>query len=118
MSKWNKSINGIMQNFALVSQVGIMMLVPILGGVVIGNFLDNKLGTQAIFLIIFIILGVGTSFRNLYTLAKQKINEVSKDETPGTYVNKLEQLARHNDNTEGVDNTGSNSQNIQKKRKK
>lgn len=96
MSKRNKSLNGIFQNFALVSQIGVMMVVPIIAGVVIGAFLDNALKTKGIFLLIFILIGVGSSFRNLYTLSMQKIKEYDKDETPSTYVNKYEKSVRAN----------------------
>lgn len=88
MSAWKKSQKSILQNLALISQVGIMMLVPIFGGVLIGAFLDRFFGTSGIFLIIFVLLGVGASFRNLYVLSMQKSREYQKDETPSSYVNK------------------------------
>lgn len=88
MSAWKKSKNSILQNLALLSQVGIMMLVPIFGGVLFGAFLDRFFKTSGIFLIIFVILGVGASFRNLYVLSMQKSKEYEKGESPSTYVNK------------------------------
>lgn len=88
MSAWKKSQKSILQNLALISQVGIMMLVPIFGGVLIGAFLDRFFGTSGIFLIIFVLLGVGASFRNLYVLSMQKSREYQKGETPSSYVNK------------------------------
>ena len=84
----NKSSKSILQNLTLISQVGIMMLIPILGGVLFGAFLDRKFKTQGIFLIIFVILGVGTSFRNLYMLSIQKGREYKNSESPSKYVNK------------------------------
>jgi F0F1-type ATP synthase assembly protein I len=65
-----------------------MMLVPIFGGVLFGAFLDRFFGTSGIFLIIFVLLGVGSSFRNLYVLSMQKSREYQKGESPSTYVNK------------------------------
>jgi len=88
LSGKNKNRNGILQNLALISQVGIMMIVPIIGGVVIGAFLDRFMKTNGIFLIIFILLGVGSSFRNLYVLSIQKSKEYTDSETPSSYVNK------------------------------
>ncbi|HHX60612.1 MAG TPA: F0F1 ATP synthase subunit, partial [Epulopiscium sp.] len=38
-----------------------MMVVPIIFGVWLGGIIDNKLGTGALFLILFIILGVGAA---------------------------------------------------------
>ena len=59
----------IFQNLALVTQIGIMMIVPIFIGLFTGRFLDDKLGTGNIFLLIFIVLGVGAAFMNLYKIA-------------------------------------------------
>jgi uncharacterized membrane protein YfcA len=53
------------KNLAILSQVGLMMIIPIFGGVYIGNWVDNKLGTR-FFLFIFIIIGVMSAFMNLY----------------------------------------------------
>lgn len=58
----------IFQNLALVSQIGIMMIVPIVIGLFIGKFLDEKLGTGYIFLFIFLVIGVGAAFVNLYKI--------------------------------------------------
>lgn len=88
MSAWKKSQKSILQNLTLISQVGIMMLVPIFGGVLIGAFLDRFFKTSGIFLIIFVLLGVGAAFRNLYVLSMQKSREYQKGETPSSYVNK------------------------------
>lgn len=97
MSGWNKSSKSILQNLALISQVGIMMLVPIFGGVLLGAFVDKFLKTNGIFLIIFIVLGVGTAFRNLYMLSMQKSKEYDNKETPASYVNKYENDLKKND---------------------
>lgn len=85
-----KSNKGILQNLALISQVGIMMLVPIIGGVLLGAFLDRLAKTNGIFLIIFVLLGVGASFRNLYVLAIQKGREYGNRESASSYVSKFE----------------------------
>lgn len=92
MSAWKKSQKSILQNLALISQVGIMMLVPIFGGVLIGAFLDRFFKTTGIFLIIFVLLGVGAAFRNLYVLSMQKSREYQKGETPSSYVNKYSKI--------------------------
>jgi F0F1-type ATP synthase assembly protein I len=59
----------IFQNLALITQIGIMMIVPIFGGLLVGRFLDDKLGTGNKFLLICIILGTGAAFMNLYKIA-------------------------------------------------
>ncbi|MBN2285469.1 MAG: AtpZ/AtpI family protein [Tissierellales bacterium] len=59
----------ILENLALVTQIGIVMIVPIMIGLFLGKFLDEKLGTGNIFLLIFIIAGVGSAFLNVYKIA-------------------------------------------------
>jgi len=56
----------IMEGLALITQIGIIMIVPIIIGLFLGKFLDNLIGTNNIFLFIFIIIGVGAAFLNLY----------------------------------------------------
>ena len=90
MSGDKRSSKGILQNLALISQVGIMMLVPIISGVLLGAFLDRLAKTNGIFLIIFVLLGVGASFRNLYVLAMQKGREYENRESASSYVSKFE----------------------------
>ncbi len=81
-----KTTKSTMENLALISQVGIMMLVPIGFGVFAGNFLDNKFGTTPLWLIVMIILGVGSAFRNLMSLAATKSKEYKNDYTARTQV--------------------------------
>lgn len=84
-----KNQNAILKNLALLSQVGIMMLVPIFGGVLLGSWLDNKLGTGHILLIVCLILGVGASFRNLYMLSVRQGKDYEDSESPASYVKKF-----------------------------
>ncbi|MFO7887308.1 MAG: AtpZ/AtpI family protein [Eubacteriales bacterium] len=58
----------IMQGLVLITQIGIVMVVPIAIGFFIGRFLDNLIGTNYIFLFIFIIIGVGAAFLNLFKI--------------------------------------------------
>lgn len=62
-------------NLIYLSQIAIMMVVPIFMGVFIGRFLDEKLNTGNIMLLIFIFLGVGGAFMNLYKFAMSKSKE-------------------------------------------
>lgn len=57
------------ENLLFVSQIGISMAMPIFLGVYGGNWLDQKIGTGGIFLLLGILFGVGTSFMNLYKIA-------------------------------------------------
>jgi F0F1-type ATP synthase assembly protein I len=59
---------GIIRALALLSQVGISIIVPIIGGLWLGNKLDQLLGTNGVFLVIGILLGVLTGFKTAYEL--------------------------------------------------
>lgn len=63
------------ENLVFVSQVGLMMALPIVICVIIGNYIDEKLGTGSIFLLVFIALGVASSFLNLYKIMMRLINK-------------------------------------------
>lgn len=71
---------GFLANFALVSQIGVTMVIPIILGVWLGGIVDNKLGTGALFLIIFVLLGVGAAFRNVYLLVRRQFEEKEEDQ--------------------------------------
>lgn len=68
----------IIKNFSLISQLGISMVVPILMCLFLGIWLDKTFGTEPLFLIIFIILGVLSSFRNMYVLTMSTIEKDKK----------------------------------------
>lgn len=69
----------ILRALSMISQIGISMLVPILGCILIGAFLDKHFGTDVVFLIIFTILGVGASFRTLYMMTVHQFKDKDKD---------------------------------------
>lgn len=66
--KKNNNYKATLKNLALISQIGISIITPILLGVFIGQFVDKWLKTEGIFVIIFIILGAGAGFLNLFKL--------------------------------------------------
>lgn len=55
----------------LITQLGVSMTVPIVLGVLAGRYLDDRLGTNNVFLVILIIVGTLASFNNLYRQAKR-----------------------------------------------
>jgi F0F1-type ATP synthase assembly protein I len=55
---------------ALVSQLGLQVVVCIALGVIIGLFLDRRFETMPLFLIIFSVLGSGGSVKIIYDIAK------------------------------------------------
>lgn len=56
----------IAQALSLLSQLGIMMVVCIFGCFFIGKYIDNKLNTEPIFMLIFLVLGIGGAFMSVY----------------------------------------------------
>ncbi len=52
-----------------------MMVIPIFGGVYLGNLVDKKLGTGHAFLIIFLLIGVSSGFLNLYKIMMKDIHK-------------------------------------------
>lgn len=60
--------SNVLKNLVLISQIGISMLVPILGGGWLGAVIDRKLGTGIIFFIILIILGIISAFVTLFKI--------------------------------------------------
>lgn len=71
MSRKTSSI----ENLALISQIGISMVIPIGMGLYIGKWLDDRLGTGPIFLFIFIIMGVVSSFMSLFKLTQTGLGQ-------------------------------------------
>ncbi len=64
---------------SLISQIGIVMALPIFGSIFVGNWLDKKFEANGLILIIFILMGVYMSFRNLFTIVMKKTNAGKKD---------------------------------------
>lgn len=64
----DKKSNGakIVQALSLISQIGIMMLVSIFGCFFIGKLIDEKINTNPIFTLIFLVLGIGGAFMSVY----------------------------------------------------
>ena len=51
---------------SLLCQLSIMMLVSIFGCFFIGKFIDTKLNTSPIFMLIFLVIGIGGAFMSVY----------------------------------------------------
>jgi len=72
-----------LKHLALISQVGLLMAIPIFLCIFVGIWLDKYFGTNGVFLIIFILLGVMSSFRNLFKVVLGKIDKDKKDKRHG-----------------------------------
>lgn len=67
----------ILENIALVSQIGITMFVTIVGSLMVGNLIDKKMNTSPVFMFLFMILGIASSFVTLYKMTTRS-NKRSK----------------------------------------
>ena len=67
-----KNNKNMYKNLALITQVGLSIVTPILLGVYLGGLLDKKLNTNGVLTLIFIILGSGAGFLNLFKLIDKK----------------------------------------------
>lgn len=67
----------VIRTLALISQVGISMMVPIFLMAWLGSWVDNKFSTQ--FFPLFLILGIGGGFRSVYTLVRHANEDHQKE---------------------------------------
>lgn len=66
--KHNKQIK---QTLARMSGFAVSMVFAIIVGFLLGRFLDSKLGTTPVFLILGTILGIITVFKSIYDISKK-----------------------------------------------
>ena len=71
---------GWVRALALLEQVGLSMAIPIFLCVFLGVFLDKITNKSPSFLVIFILLGVGSAFRNLFYIVGREAKRGEKDE--------------------------------------
>lgn len=67
------------QYLALITQIGLTMVISILVGAVMGTYLDRFLGTTAVFTLLFIVLGAVSGFYSVYRL----ILSMSREDSDG-----------------------------------
>lgn len=70
----------IAKSLSMISQIGLLMAIPVVGGIIFGNFLDEVLHTKVLFLIIFTLLGAAAAFRNLFVYTAKLVQKEKKDE--------------------------------------
>jgi len=56
----------ILYYFGLVTQIGLTVIICILLSLLIGRYIDLKLGTQGIFTVVFILIGIAAGFVSVY----------------------------------------------------
>ncbi len=77
-----KKKHEVMKYLSLITQIGFMMAIPIIGCILLGSFLDRLLNTRIVFLVIFTILGTLSAFRNLFVIGLKKVKKPDKKEGP------------------------------------
>ncbi|MDO5707640.1 MAG: AtpZ/AtpI family protein [Andreesenia angusta] len=66
-----KRKTSIFANLTLVTQIGITVIIILIGCIFLGKFLDEKLGTDIIFLIVFTVIGVLSAFNYIFRIGMQ-----------------------------------------------
>ncbi|MBW4827928.1 MAG: AtpZ/AtpI family protein [Clostridiaceae bacterium] len=66
------------EGIALITQIGLSIITPILLGVYLGNIIDEKLNTEMVFTIVFIIFGALAGFMNLFKFGNRKTRKGSE----------------------------------------
>lgn len=66
-----------MKMFAMISQLGISVLLPILLCVLAGVWLDDRFGTSLT--VVFIVLGVLAGVRNAYVMLHKIVNDMKEE---------------------------------------
>ena len=70
----------IARNLSYVSQIAFLILTPIIVGVYLGSYLDEKLGSDPWLMLLLTITGVGVGFVSLFKFATSAIENREKEE--------------------------------------
>lgn len=70
-----------MKGLSLLSQLGFVMITPILICTLIGVFLDELTYKGPLFTIIFILLGTGGAFRNMFYHTSKQAKKIEKEDS-------------------------------------
>lgn len=57
--------------WALASSMGLSMVLATVMGLLFGYWLDGRLGTRPIFLLVFLFMGIGAGFKNIFVIHKR-----------------------------------------------
>jgi F0F1-type ATP synthase assembly protein I len=73
-----KAKSEILAAFSLLSQIGVTMAVCIGGSVLLGVWLDGKLHTAPLFLLLFVVFGFGGAIKSLFVMTRRFSNGAGK----------------------------------------
>lgn len=68
------------RGIALITQLGVVMVTPILICTFIGIFLDRLTYKEPLFTIICLLLGTGAAFRNLFYHTSKQAKKIEKED--------------------------------------
>jgi len=71
----NKRPRSSISGIGSVGKIGTGLVLPILAGFFLGNYLDDRLGTNPLFTLALILLGVFSGFAWLYKTSKGDTND-------------------------------------------
>ncbi|MDO5737992.1 MAG: AtpZ/AtpI family protein [Eubacteriales bacterium] len=86
--------NSGLEYFALITQVGFMMLTPIILCLLLGLWLDKKFETGGIFAIVFLVLGMLAAFRVILRLDKFRFAKNRKADPDAKLRAKMEAVLK------------------------
>jgi len=85
----------VLRSFAMISQIGISMMVPVFLCGVIGYWLNNRLHREFLFLLMLFI-GIGAAFRNLYLLTRSfYAADLKKEQEQAEYMKNLKEYHKN-----------------------
>ena len=58
----------IFKSLALLTEIGLVLVICIGGGLLLGIYLDSRLGTKALFTIVLLFTGIGCGFWSVYKM--------------------------------------------------
>lgn len=70
--------NSIFKYLSLVSEIGLIIGVTTIGGVVLGIWVDGKFGSSGLFTILFLLFGLSGGITAVYRRIKELENERDK----------------------------------------
>ena len=88
--------NKIVQSFMMISQISISMLVPMFLCLIVGVWLNNRFST-VYFVPVFLFIGIGAAFRNVYYLTKSfYAKDKKREDEELAYIENLKRAGERN----------------------
>ncbi|OGG04470.1 hypothetical protein A2W14_06735 [Candidatus Gottesmanbacteria bacterium RBG_16_37_8] len=66
-------MNGVLWSFKIVSELGLSVTVPLVGGAFLGSYLDRNLNTSPKLTLSFILIGLFLGLYSMYKIVKDSI---------------------------------------------